>query len=284
MPAYVFHLNMQNFGGGTIARNDAFDTALAAIGAATNPYYVVAGFTEIRNCRAAPTALGDIVTQLDAGLTTTCVIWCGVAAKARASDPDRHEYAAISWDRRFLAVDRVGHTYNSLDKWEERSIAGPAEGTHVLPAPSGIVTADKRGMVFVAGKQGGVARIFGFLHDMYTVNERGLLIAVIGPFIKAIRASLKEDGIAGYDDCRVHVGGDFNVEPRNPSKRYGLKALGARAGGAGNPYRKTTVAHAYDFWMVRSDSPLTDASCFVHTQARKDTGGPSDHAAIRLSY
>jgi hypothetical protein len=269
---------MRTFGGHAPVRNAAFQVALTNIGNATGHQYWAAGFTEVLNDSAALNVeLSAIAQTLDPGLTSLVLIEVGITAVGA-----RSEFVGIAWDPAAFDVDGAGHVLHVDGAWqaENTNMAGVANATIGLPMLDADLKADARGLAYVAGTHGGAPYLLGFMHNMYGLGDRYGGFANL--WLMAGRA--RQAAGAAYAAAEIVIGGDFNIEPRDPRLHADpyLAHRGARgpapAGGVG-PFVNTTNAHPYDFWLV-SDVAIPDANASVHVDSR--TADCSDHAGISL--
>lgn len=276
--ALIFHQNMRDYGGGSIIRNNAYDIALTAINAATGANYWVAGFTEITNAGTSRAALTARATVLDPGLTRLIVLNVGTMAVS-----GRSEYLGIAWDPAYITVQHAGQvmkhavtrTWNAYDN---TAPFGGFANPQVIGRPAvGALTADSRGLAYIAALRGATPYIFAFMHNMYMEGDKTGAYNNLNNMAALIRAAVG----GAYAAAEVIIGGDFNLAPRNPKRPRGAALnLTARAARAGGDWANTTAANPYDFWVV-SNAGLANAACAVRANTR--VAHCSDHAAITLN-
>ncbi len=239
--ALIFHQNMKVYGGAAAWRNTNFDVSLAAINAATGPVYVAAGFTEVMNAGASVAALAARAIVLDPGLTRLGVIETGITVGGR------REWVGIAWDPGAINVQHVGSVLWSATnrEWEHFTMATPGTATFVVDWPDDDgLAADSRGIGYIAGVNGGLNFIIGFLHEMHNLRTRGLLLAALSTSVQKIQAGLG----GGYAAARAIIGGDFNVEAETRTYLRPVPVDIAAASTGPGVFTNTTAAHAYDWW------------------------------------
>jgi hypothetical protein len=286
----VFHQNMRDFGGAAPWRNTNFGLAFTAINGVTGANYVVAGFTEVMNGATSRPVLAGLAAQLDPGLTRLAVIETGCTVGGQ------REFVGIAWDPVPLTAQHVGLAYwNSMNKaWQVVNDPMPAAATFTANLPRGLqFGADARGLAYIAGVWGGNTYIFGFLHEMYNIRERGLLLQALAFIVKNIRQTIG----GAYAAARPIIGGDINVAPQDREyvRPVALRIAAAQTA-AGPPivWTNTTAANPYDWWVVSSNIAGRHADVAVRTQTRTYAAGmtprptdganvaPSDHGGITI--
>jgi hypothetical protein len=279
----IFHQNMRNYGGGAWLRNFIFDLNFAAMQAATGALYIAAGYTEIRNNLTALNFTAR-AAALDPGLTNGILIEVGITAVG-----NKIEHLGIAWDPTVVTVTNAGQVlYNAIARrWQCYNTAIPGLPPATIPlggvgmaAPAvgakrkfdETAIADSRGLAYIAGTYNGVNRVFAFMHNMYGLGDRSSAFTKLNTMVDAINATL---GIGG---TRTYMGGDFNLQPRDPRRGRALHHAAAR-NVANTAYLNTTAANPYDFW-------LSDQAVITHARAsrRNETlnSGVSDHAGVVL--
>jgi hypothetical protein len=287
--AYLFHLNMQVYGGKNQIRNNLLDQALTKIQAKFGQKFLVAGFTEIGNALSGLN-FGDRAKVLDFFLSKTVLIEVGTTAGKGAI-----EHLGIAWDPNYFeALDAGQVLYNSVKKrWIVYNKKGaPSAATIALPDVRGLGT-DIRGLAYICGKweyqdsltkrQATQYLVVGFMHNMYSLSDRSLAFESLPSMRDALLSELGDpdpnDPTASW---RTYIGGDFNLEPANPGASRGvLKYAAARYYQPKEKqyfYYDTTWAHTYDFWL--SDQNIKDDDAELAADTRYDHA--SDHAAIIL--
>jgi hypothetical protein len=262
---YLFHQNMRRFGGdapglGRPDRNRAYATAFENISAtltrlrsdAANAI-CVAGFTEIDNENAAPTALGDLCQRL--GVRLTVVANCGIMAlQEAASRPPEFIGIGVSANFRVLSVGRIMLDVSGQDvarihviapSLEPRSASAAAAVAPFNPADPQLpawrtnlprlTTLDYRGVIYVVVDCAALSIkpfAVGFAHNVFSAKENLGLFALQIPKILATMASNPFLNGAGPV---VYLGGDYNAD--------GLDRSHLRIGDA-PCYSATTVAAA----------------------------------------
>jgi hypothetical protein len=277
--ARIFHQNMEKFTGTTAKRIKGYTTKLGAINTKTGSVYLAAGFTEVFSCKPVlRKILTRVARKLDPGLTKLVVIEVGTTACTK-----NPEYIGIAWDPDHLTVQYAGQVYYDLVamQWKARRVEVEDIVKQTVDLPARLSYGkDTRGLAYIGCSIKGKPFLIGFMHNMYKMGERNLAFTALPDMGDKVRKLLGE----GYSAAEVIIGGDFNVEPRNPKPERGdalhLAARAARVGGGlGGAYIKTTNKHPYDFWAV-SNKGITDVEASVHTQTR--AANCSDHAGISL--
>jgi hypothetical protein len=274
--ALLFHQNMRVYGGNSVARNQTFDTAFAAIQASTGADYVVAGFTEIDNNEGGQ-QFAVRALSLDQGLTSWVLIEVGITAIG-----GRAEYLGIAWDPNYVTAQHAGVVvYNAVARrWECHNQQGtPPPPLIVLPDFRIMAgkrrhesnDADSRGLAYIAGTAFGANCIFAFMHNMLNLGERTMAFSVLNDMRTAV------DQAVGFAASEAYVGGDFNLRPRDP-RNGGLLEHAAARNLANTRYLNTTNSNPYDFWLT--DQGLTNADAAVRYPTLNQ--GASDHAGITL--
>ena len=280
MPIVIFHQNMDKFTGTTAKRIKGYTTKLGAINAKTGSVYWAAGFTEVVSCKAVlRKILTRLAKKLDPGLTKLLVIEVGTTTFSK-----NPEYIGIAWDPDVLTVIYAGQVYYDLvaGGWKAFCVEEEDIKNQTVGLPEGLAFGkDTRGLAYIGClDKNANPFLIGFMHNMYKVGERNLAFAALPDMADKARKAIG----GGYRAAEVIIGGDFNVEPREPKPVRGdalhLKARAARVGAGGTgAYIKTTNSHPYDFWTV-SNVAITDANARVLTQTR--AANCSDHAGILL--
>jgi hypothetical protein len=281
--ALLFHQNMRTFGGNEVLRNNAYATAFNAVraaaatmGAGWGPYRVM-GFTELMNAGVGMrTNLLALARNLSPLTNRLLLVNVGTMAVSGNS-----EYVGIAWRQPTVNVQHVGRVLWRSDNrtWNCYNHVGALPTTvipAVLPQPavSGLGL-DTRGLAYIAGLFGGNPHIFGFMHNMYGNGNRSGAFASLG-----VMAQLVRNAIGGiYSAARVFIGGDFNVDPRPPD--YGVLFHRGERMAPGGAFVNTTLANAYDFWLV-SNIFVPDADARVRFQTRRPPATLSDHAGVDL--
>lgn len=278
--ALIFHQNMFNFGGRSDVRNAAYTASLNAIGAATGPSYIVAGFTEVLNSDPVlRVTIANLAQTLDPGLTGLVVIEVGTTAVGV-----RREYIAITWNPEYVTVQHAGQVlWNAAAQtWQAHNTAAAEVVDNRIPLPAGPpLGADTRGLAYIAATYAGANFLFGFMHNMYHMGNKSSAFTNLGTMADNARQAIGGD----YTRAEVIIGGDFNVSPRVPKRPRGAAlALQSRAARAGGAYVNTTNSNPYDFWVV-SNFAVTDAHVAVHPQTRSGhmVNHVSDHAGITVN-
>jgi len=273
--AWIFHLNMQNYGGASVPRNALFDAALNIInGVIPNPLWV-AGFTEIRNGNAG----GRFYSRarvLNPSFNRRTLIEVGVTAVG-----NRVEHLGIAWNSNSVAVQSAGQVLylSGTKKWNvfpKAAVNGAIPTTIALPAILGIgLGADTRGLAYIAGTAVGKNHIFAFMHNLYAIGDRYSAIANLNGMAKAILTQM--NWTAANTD--IYIGGDFNVRPYSPGASRAILHHAAAVNLAGQ-YVNTTAANPYDFWFT-NDANAQNADARVY--AAPLNNGASDHSAVSLN-
>ena len=247
--ACLFHQNMRVYGGGSPARNAAYNVGMPlAIAAPIPPAALpvaVAGFTEITNNGASAVALGARCANLGAVFVGN--VACGITALAHGP-----EYIGIGRNAGFALVT-VGRFLIQAGRGGLTLIHQRAATTGALNAQGipGNVSADYRGLVYVVvtdpGGAGNLA--VGFLHNMYSFTaQRTLVAAKVGQMVNNMGAAI--GGLAAVPGIVArYIGGDFNVNmitPRGGATGYYANAAAYPAGAAG--VGTTYSGSGYDYW------------------------------------
>lgn len=276
--ALFLQQNMQVYGGASPVRNPAFDLGFAAIQAATGANYGIAGFTEIHNNTTAPPGVLARAAVLDPGLTDATTIAVG-----RTAVGNHTEYIVIVWDPAYFTPVRVGSVmWNSM--WKQWSAWHAPVG--LMGAPNiGMpdwAGADVRGVAWVAGTVAGNPRVFGFMHNVYTIGDKYGGFQVLEPAAKLIGTATGYGGGAEY-----YFGGDFNIAPRDAGTIRGILhsiaavyPMGVLPPLVAGAFIPTTATNSYDFWATNNPT-RTNAHCQVQTATR--AVNRSDHAAAIMT-
>jgi hypothetical protein len=278
--ALIFHQNMRTFGGGAPGRNAAYTAALTAINAATGPVYLAAGFTEITNPNAPLRGvLAGLAATLDPGLTRHLIVEVGTTALGM------REFIGIAWDPLAgLAVQHAGHVLRDPVNKSWRAYDTPlgvgAIPNNTIPLPGGVALgADQRGLAYIAGIRvwDGNPYVLGFMHNMYALGDRTAAFGGL-PYMADLA---RQAAGGGYVGAEVIVGGDFNVDPRNPKRARGaaFTMVFRAARDAFGALIPTTAVNTYDYWVV-SNAGIADADASVYANTRVALA--SDHAGITL--
>jgi hypothetical protein len=272
----IFHQNMRDYGGNSAPRNALYAARFGAISATpTVPNGVlVAGFTEIMNSGVGLHAnMPGVIQNLDAGLTNFIVIYVGTTSVGR-----RAEYIAIATDPVFVAAHAGQVLINPVTaQWAIYNTPAAAVVNNRIGVPGGVnLQADSRGVAYVAGTFAGNQYIIGFMHNMYNEGNKTGAFTNLGRVAQVMRQN-----VPGYGAARVIIGGDFNVAPRNPTRRGGvpLHSCCKRSALTGLPIWTTIGMNSYDFFVA--NTAQTDANAEVWGQTMVIPLG-SDHAGVGL--
>lgn len=220
---YLFHQNMRVFGGGTGARNAAYQATFAAEVAAGGylaavPPVWIAGFTEVTNNLTAANVFsggGGLGFNLCAALGVNHVANVACGQTLLANGP---EYIALGVHPA-CAVLAVGRIFLNAD-WGIRlhqdislGAAPPIGWQNHVPAAA---TRDYRGLVYmivnVPNGAGGMHPIaVGFLHNLYTLEAQRILVMQNLPQMLALMGNGAPAAPVAY-----YIGGDFNVGVVSP--------------------------------------------------------------------
>jgi hypothetical protein len=294
----MFHQNMLNYAGGTGAaaapnahrtRNQQFDRDFNAIRAVTGEVYVVAGFTELLNRRAAAVGIAARARALDRGLRNCTVIGVGITATGA-----RDEYIGIAWDRGIFTIQNAGQVlFNGVaNQWQcynTQAPGGPPPLFSIIPLPNvgntfgtgagrkrkfdTQLVADSRGLAYVHGTWGGQGCIFAFMHNMHSVGDPTSAFSSLDAMVTAVRTAVNDN------NAYVYIGGDFNILPRKPGRGALTYAAATYVSAGQTWFRDTTLYHPYDFWLTSTGA--TNADARVRSQTLYSH--ISDHAAITLN-
>jgi hypothetical protein len=293
---------MENYAGGNgqaaapnagRTRNQQFDIDFAAIRAETTADYVVAGFTEILNDQTAATEIANRALALDPGLTRCVTIGVGITATGA-----RDEYISIAWDPKYFAIAHAGQVL--FDSVYRRWVCYNTDGTQnpippTIPLPDlggggakkrkydSTLAVDTRGLAYVYGIYNKRSRVFAFMHNMYALGDRSSAFTSLDAMMTAVHTAVGDNGTRDY------VGGDFNIEPRNPGRGALSFAASSYIRNGRTYYWPTTWTNPYDFWLTNQGMDQDDfRPRFTNTQARVRTqtlySHISDHAAITLRF
>ena len=222
-------------------------------------------------------AIGRLALALDPGLTRVTAVAVGTTAVGVQT-----EFVGIAWNPLMLQVEYVGQAVQVDGVWQAyltRYANGVVPPRVAFPAGVPLRTADSRGLAFVAGMAGGAPYLIGFMHNMLNLGNRTGAYDNIPTM--TTRACQAMGG--AYANARIIVGGDFNLLPRNPGTARSRGAMYfVAAEDDDGTYANTTVANAYDFWLVNFGQ-LTSDDVDILDQAFGD-GGRSDHAGISLNF
>ena len=134
--------------------NSAYTASLNAIGAATGPSYIVAGFTEVLNSDPVlRVTIANLAQTLDPGLTGLVVIEVGTTAVGV-----RREYIAITWNPEYVTVQHAGQVlWNAAAQtWQAHNTAAAEVVDNRIPLPAGPpLGADTRGLAYIAATYAG---------------------------------------------------------------------------------------------------------------------------------
>jgi hypothetical protein len=269
----LFHQNMRTFGGHSAIRNALYGVCFGQV-AAVLPVGVpvaVAGFTEITNASVGLQAQMAVLAQtLDAGINNLLVMQVGTSALGIT------EYIVVAWSNAQIAVAAAGQvTYDNLARtWTPNAVAAPFANAYI-PAPHMDYGAlDSRGPAWVAGTIGGVAGIFMFMHNMYSLGDRSGGLVGLRMCAAMVRKALG----GAYAAAPVLIGGDFNAAPHDMDTGRGV-GLYARAAMAMGVPINTTASNPYDYWLVTNPAVVA-ANAHVFAQTRVPNA--SDHSGIGL--
>jgi hypothetical protein len=287
---HIFYQNMQNFGGGTLDRNNefeffmgAFPTFLPIDNQGQPGRFAVAAFSEVLNANAALITLPDIVRGLfDNNPIGFVEIFIGTTGGGR------DEYIAIAWDTALLQVEHAGSVLRDSfwGAWE----AIPANGLpQLIGRPDGFrLAADQRGMAYIAARDMmNQPRIFAFSHNQYAVGDITALRAGFSQSVPRIIAALNDQDYGYHNgqfapNLKFFIGADFNTAPIERTSPHESRSLltpvAAHQNGA---LINTTNSNPYDYWYV-SDGNIDPDRCAVWTETRVPR--MSDHAGISLYY
>ena len=291
----IFHQNMQNYTGGNSmasngirTRNAQFDRDFARIqNALGGPSILVAGFTELLNNTTTVGAITARAAALDPTLANVVVIGVGITVIGA-----RDEYIGIAWDSGNFTIQNGGQVlFNSVSKrWECHNTAAPLPAT--IPTPGFVPgrkrkadsteAADSRGVAYVHGTYNNHDRIFAFMHNMHTVGDPTSAFSALNEMMSAIHSAV------GPPATRDYVGGDYNIEPRDPTRRGALEYVCAET--ATGYWIDTTWFHCYDYWLTNSGPnqlPMTHpviATTDADTHYQTLTTHASDHCGVSLEF
>lgn len=277
--ALLFHQNMRVFGGGSAARNAAFNGGFTAINAITGPMYVVAGFTEITNNITSVIQLPPLAAAIDPGLTNLIVIEVGVSALGL------REHIGIAWDPAYVNVQHAGQVLKNgvTGQWDAHNTPTGGGLPATINRPGGVnLVADSRGPAYIAGTYNGNHYIFMFFHNMYGTGDRSSAYTNLPAMVRSVRNTIG----GAYAAAEAFIGGDYNINPRSPVRKRArdgtitYEPLVACAQQVMGVYTNTTNSNPYDFWLC-SDHAFTNANDTVYAQTRFSPNG-SDHAAVVL--
>jgi hypothetical protein len=203
----LFHQNMRHFGGGTPARNAAYQVAFGAAAAVSGPV-AIAGLTELtNNGPAMQLALGPIFGALGPGIAPQAIV------NSRRTVANAIDYTAIgtapvpilSFGRIVLQVWNQGTALHN-DIAPPQGNPGFAAWCANLPP---VATIDYQHLPYVVATIAGTQVGVGFLHNIYSVNDaRSLILQRLPDAADLIMAN---PAMAGSQV--VYVCGDFNAIP-----------------------------------------------------------------------
>jgi hypothetical protein len=126
--------------------------------------------------------------------------------------------------------------------------------------------------------------VFAFMHNMYAIGDKSSSFTSLDAMMKAVHTAV------GDNTTRDYIGGDFNLEPRNPGRGALTFVAETYVGNNGQTYYSTTTwTNPYDFWLTNQGMDQDDfRPRFANAQAKVRTqtlhSHISDHAAITLRF
>jgi len=286
--ALIFHQNMENYTGTNGTRTAAYAAGFGAINGLIpmGQSYWVAGFTELLRSHAVLRAnLSGLAQILDPNLGGFCVIEVGTTSVGV-----RREFIGIAWDAAALTVQHLGHVlYDPVNKvWRGFDTLPGAVVNQTILLPNNVALAgDTRGLAYVAAQDpaAGNYYVFGFMHNMYNEGNKSGAFSSLGVMCARLVVAMNDPNYT-LMGTSFYLGGDFNVRPRQPTRRGGrtLFVNARRAGGAVGPpaaYVNTTNWHPYDYFV---DSDFTRNDSHVRVLAQTRVANCSDHAGVDLTF
>jgi hypothetical protein len=305
--ALFFHQNMRTFGGGSMARNlayngpvppgggGAFGAIRVAVDGPPPGPIVVGGFTEIVNNVAAAGALANSAGSLGVGWGAGSggVVTCGRTALARGRE---HIGVGIAAGWALVTVGQIflNSAGGAISLVHQR--AATFAGLNLLGLPAG-ATLDYRGLVYVVVTvPNGPNIAVGFLHNLYTFLAQRALVAGQLPMIAKMMGTSANGLPAVGAIAARYIGGDFNVPVTSPrgTLRQGLPLYAYSAGLAARRGGTTWSGSLYDYWYsdIKPAGPAPPglivpvASVFANTLNHgprvRPAGTMSDHAGVGL--
>ena len=282
---------MRNYGGASVKRNLQFIRAFHEINAMQPSECLIAGCTEMLNAKTAATnslSLGHSLSQL---LDTELYIWVGSTTGGQTAG--RTEYISILYSHSHLQLIRAGQVL--LTNFGVTAF-GHSNPPHVIEYPSNSPSVGKatllsntRGLAYVIGTYQKQKYLFGFMHEMYAVGNRGEAYRKIPEMVAAAVADAK----FSLNDITVIIGGDFNLPPEELGTRHHKTTPSARSAQAsqylkpiyaktvtGNA-QNTTLVNPYDFWIAGGPMSPGSTSSGVNIWPLSRVAA-SDHAGISL--
>ncbi len=286
---YVVHQNIQVFAGGPpnkaitgqiIYETMASNAERGGYGPA-EPIGVL-GFTEVCNANGGTqSSLTNIAASVFDDDALGFFIPCGQTATQVQNDINAHnngkektstEYIAIYTGSGFtpeyygnVLKDNAGIWVATICAVAENEADGNdiqddeyvPDGITVVdqPLPSGM-SADCRGVCFVAGIYNNVRHLIGFAHNVYNIGSITTLAASLGGgyILSAIKAAFAKSAQPNYYNelTTIMFGGDWNTKPTANGTR-GNMFLFFAADADDDPIQ-TTEYHEYDYWFYSTDN------------------------------
>jgi hypothetical protein len=288
MTNYILHQNMRVYGGGSLARNDAYFFALHDIPADIWELTIAVGLTEITSnkdgvCRESVRVnLPDLVTSVNRSLKDYAFVACGTTSGGDKGGVGTTEYVGLFWNRSFLDVAYVGRTLQEASgqaaHWNCELMAYPGKGiTMPLPKAGDVgYKADSRGLAFIvgAGKSGKshFDFVIAFMHNQYGKGDKSGGVISLDSQVKTIEEKLKEKKIF-LKDPNIYIGGDFNVKPTSSARTLNMAAASTATG-----FINTTNSNPYDYFLSNQNISNDDVQVHAATRIAK----VSDHAGVSL--
>ncbi|MFC7334525.1 hypothetical protein [Rhodocista pekingensis] len=260
---WLFHQNMRRFGGGAVARNQAYQTAFQNLVTGAGSAPSVAGFTEIVNNIAAQQTMAAITAnQMGMGFYLNVAI----GQTALANGPE-YIGVAVQDATTITGIGRITIHADGLDvglihdpftmqvanETQQQRTMRLQTWSNNLP---GGTTPDTRGLAYVVIANGNSAAAVGFMHNMYTFEEARALTAGKLPGMARFMRQAMVTAVPNAASYLTVIGGDFNVAPievRGTARQgrifaYDTPCLnpppGAMAGGT------TWFGNLYDYWYL----------------------------------
>ncbi len=296
---HILHHNLQNYTGRNGARTAEFTEAYDHIQASWGRHFIVAGFTEVLR-EDANANLAGLANALDPRLRRLVLIEVGqnVGGQRRG----RTEYIGIAWDPGDADDPRVSVDYAGIvmpggfgiHYWEPNLRELAEQPAEIIEIGLTATAVDFRGLSYIGGTYAGRPYLFGFMHNVFTTGNRSVNYTTVVAMADSARSAMAEaDRRRGVQDHRrylnaeIIIGGDFNVDPRNPTTVRGdrLMLYERHAEDRFGPIN-TTRSNPYDFFLV-SNADVLPNSVDVYRFTRRgesETGAASDHAATSLDY
>src|SRR5690349_12303700 len=215
---FLFHQNMRTFGGGTGARNTAYQLAFGGLAAtlAVHGPIVVAGFTEITNNVTASSALSGVGAAPGINL-------CGAfGITFRATIACR--LTAVGGQLEYIGIGTAAAPFPAILSFGRILVHAQGLALHLIhdiaPAGGGFVnwcahlppnaSADYQGIVYIVVTINGNTVAVAYTHNIFSINDnRSAITQNLPTAANLVRTNPAMPGPNGI----VYVCGDFNCLP-----------------------------------------------------------------------